>query len=130
MKINYFILFLVAGFAFLSFKQTPGIAGKWYGFIKGPHGEIAKGPNGEVAKFVYDFNVNGNQFTGIAQGPDGSLTIKDGKINNSTISFYMLSSLKEGYIGNTGKFYGDSILLNVTFNADTTYHFVLRRTPQ
>jgi hypothetical protein len=51
MRLKYLILSLIVGFAVLGFQQSPGIAGKWYGNLKGP--------KGQVAKLVYDFKVDG-----------------------------------------------------------------------
>jgi hypothetical protein len=111
------ISLLAVSFFATYFLQTPGMSGKWVGFLKAP--------NGMSVQMIYDFQVEGQVLTGSQQGPDGTLTIEDGKIKDSLFSF-TATGLQSAY--QSGKYYGDSISLNVVLANGMNFHLTLKRT--
>jgi hypothetical protein len=99
------------------FLQTPSMTGKWAGLLKAP--------NGMLVQLIYDFQIKGENLTGSMQGPDGSGPITDGKMKDSVFSFSM-AGLQTAY--QSGKYYGDSIILNIALESGANFHLTLKRT--
>lgn len=81
MKIYALLLgvLLVAGCATLSGPPAPAIDGKWEGAME---------MMGQSTKISYEFMSDGKSLTGTTTGPqDQLIEIKNGKINDSNISF-------------------------------------------
>jgi hypothetical protein len=113
MKITLFIL----GFFTIYFVQTPSMSGKWKGFLKIP--------TGDSIKLIYNFQVKGEKLFGSMQGPDGIGAIEDGKIKDSVFSFIITGNK---VATNSGKYYGDSVGLDVALTGGMKYHLTLKRT--
>jgi hypothetical protein len=89
--------------------------GKWTGAVKTPNGDFP---------LSYTFTVDGGKLTGTAEAQNTSTAISDGKINGTDFSFnldFNGTSLK-----NTGKYYGDSITVEVDYQG-TMLHGLLKR---
>jgi hypothetical protein len=93
------------------------LSGKWTGMIKTP--------DGNDLKINYVFKVDGNKLTGTAQGDGQPAPIDSGKINGNDFSFSV--SNPEGVIfKHTGKYYGDSVSMNIDVNGTKIHATLLR----
>jgi len=104
MKINYPVSLTVIGFLSLCFTAIQDVSGKWSGYLKLT--------NRDSARLVYNFNVNKEKLSGSLEGPDGTVSFTDGSIKDSILSFHVMGGA-EGDALHTGKYYGDSIILQV-----------------
>lgn len=91
------------------------LTGKWGGSFKTPQGDFP---------VKYTFKVDGDKLTGSADSDQGSLPISDGKINGNDFTFSL--DFNGTAIKNTGKFYGDSVVIDAAING-TSLHGVLKR---
>lgn len=78
------------------------ISGRWEGNISGPDGDF---------QLVFNFHVEGNYLTGMAETPNGDNPISDGKVKGDHFSFK--TRFNDSYIDNEGTISGDTINLKV-----------------
>lgn len=100
-------LFCLAAFADLT--------GKWTGVLKMANNDLP---------VTYNFKVEGDKLTGNAEAPQGVLPLMEGKISGTEFSFNL--DFNGMPIKHTGKYYGDSIAIDVEFNGSKV-HATLKR---
>ena len=98
------------------FAAFTDFSGKWAG--------ILTTENGDQYPLVYDFKIDGDKLTGSAQTPKGELPIDDGKVNGDKFTFTV--TLGDLEIPHSGKFYGDSIGVDIAANGAKA-HTTLKR---
>jgi len=101
---------------FVSFATIENLNGKWTGLLKTDQGD--------EYPLVYNFKINGDQLTGTARTPKGDMPINDGEIKGDTFSFNVIVNNME--IDHTGKFYGDSVGVDISLG-DARTHTTLTR---
>jgi hypothetical protein len=101
---------------FVSFAAIENLNGKWTGLLKTDQGD--------EYPLLYNFKIEGNQLTGTAKTPKGDMPINDGKITGDTFTFNVIVNNME--IDHTGKFYGDSVGVDISLG-DTKSHATLKR---
>jgi hypothetical protein len=107
------IAFLTSAHLFA--QTTPqSLAGKWSAPVDA---------HGTKATLYYTFAVTGQTLTGDLQGPQGTVMIQNGTFKDSVLSFDV-----EGrtVLHQTGKFYGDSVTIDLKVH-DDNYHLHLTR---
>ena len=90
------------------FAMTTGLNGKWTG--------NAESPNGSV-EISYNFNVDGQTLTGSVQGPQGTVDLMNGTYKDSILAFDIMVGGSRGILHQSGKYYGDSIVLDFTIRS-------------
>jgi len=100
----------------VSFAAIADFSGVWTGTLKVE--------TGEVYPLLYDFKIDGDKLTGTAKTPKGDLPIDDGKITGNDFKFTV--TLGDMEITHTGKFYADSIGVDIAVG-DTKAHTTLLR---
>ena len=101
----------------ICFAAIADLSGKWTGTIKTP--------DGNDLKIYYVFKVDGNKLTGTATGDGSPTPIDNGKINGNDFSFSV--SNPEGVVfKHNGKYYGDSIGMNIEFNGNKLHATLVR----
>src|ERR1700749_136717 len=101
---------------FVSFAAIENLNGKWSGLLKTDQGD--------EYPLVYNFRIDGNQLTGTAKTPKGDMPINDGTIKGNTFTFNVMIGDME--IDHTGKFYGDSVGVDLSLG-DIRSHATLKR---
>ncbi|MDN3549432.1 hypothetical protein [Mucilaginibacter aquaedulcis] len=102
-----------------SFAALSDYSGTWTGTLKTE--------TGEVYPLLYNFKVDGDKLTGTAKTPKGDLPIDDGKVNGNDFKFTVV--LGDMEIEHTGKFYTDSVSVDIAANGAKA-HTVLKRKQQ
>lgn len=92
------------------------LAGKWTCSIKTP--------DGQEFPLTYTFKVDGTKLTGTASSPEGEVPLDSGKVNGSDFTFQV--SVNGMVIAHTGKYYGDSVGMNIDINGQKI-HTTLKR---
>lgn len=116
MKKSFLTLALVTFCFVAGFAAIAGIAGKWEGKLETE--------TGEVYPLLYNFQIDGDKLTGTAKTPKGDMPIEDGKITGNDFKFTV--SIEDIHIAHTGKFYGDSVGVDIEANGSKT-HTTLKR---
>jgi hypothetical protein len=98
------------------FGTIANLNGKWTGLLKTDQGD--------EYPLLYNFTINGDQLTGTAKTPKGDMPINDGKIVGDKFTFNVLISGME--VDHSGKFYGDSIGVDISLG-DAHSHATLKR---
>lgn len=106
---------LVFGAFLICFAVVADLTGKWAGSIKTPNGDFP---------IKYTFKVDGEVLTGTADAPGGAIPITDGKISGNNFVFNM--DVNGNAVKNVGKFYGDSITIDVNYQG-MNMHGMLKR---
>lgn len=106
---------LVCCCALVTFAVIADINGKWAGALL---------MDGNSIPLTYTFKVDGDKLTGVAESPYGPANIDNGKIKDNTFSFSTTVSGMD--IPQTGKFYGDSVALDVEVNGAKLHTVLLR----
>ncbi len=101
----------LAGFATIA-----NLNGKWTGLLKTDQGD--------EYPLVYNFKISGDQLSGTAKTPKGDMPINDGTIKGDTFTFNVIVNNME--IDHTGKFYGDSVGVDISLG-DARTHATLKR---
>ena len=97
MKNKFVTSLLLSSCLLFMFFTVINLSGKW---------------TGKAFPISYNFNVEKDSIlTGTFTGPDGSIDIKNGVIKGTDFSFDMEG--RSGVIHNTGKYYGDSIIVSM-----------------
>lgn len=108
-------LALVFGGTLICLAVMADLTGKWKGAFKTPNGEFP---------IAYTFKVDGEKLTGSATSRQGDIPITDGKI--SGVNFVFNIDYNGTPLKNVGKFYGDSITIDIAMGANPL-HGVLKR---
>jgi len=90
--------------------------GKWKGTLKTP--------DGNELQVTYNFKVDGDNLTGTAESPAGSVTVDNGKITGDTFTFKV--TVDGNDYPHKGKLYADSCGMDIDFGG-TTSHFTIKR---
>ena len=90
--------------------------GHWYGTLKTD--------DGTEYPLQYNFKVDGDKLSGSVKGPHGDLAITDGEIHGSDFSFAV--TLDKLYLLHSGRFYPDSISLNIEAGDDKAHTTLMR----
>jgi hypothetical protein len=101
---------------FVSFATIENLNGRWTGLLKTDQGD--------EYPLLYNFKIDGDQLSGTAKTPKGDMTINDGKITGNTFTFNVIVNNME--IDHSGKFYGDSVGVDISLG-DTKTHATLKR---
>ncbi|HEY8782128.1 MAG TPA: hypothetical protein VIM16_10960 [Mucilaginibacter sp.] len=101
------------------FAIVADLAGKWSGTLKTP--------DGNEIPLTYTFKTDSGKLTGITSGPQGDITITDGKIISPT-DFTFSISVNGTDVKHTGKFYpdADSIGMDIDYQG-MKMHTTLKR---
>lgn len=81
--------------------------------------------NGDLYPLQYTFKIDGDKLNGSALSPKGELPIENGKITGSDFKFTV--TLGEMDIEHTGKFYADSVSMDLTANGSKTHTVLVRK---
>lgn len=108
-------LALVCCTVLVSLAVIADLNGKWSGSVQTPNGDYPVN---------FTFKVDGDKLTGTAGVDAGAIPLTDGKVNGANFSFGM--DFNGVPLKNTGKFYGDSITIDVDYQG-TIMHGVCKR---
>jgi len=100
----------------MGFGTITNLNGKWTGLLKTDQGD--------EYPLLYNFTINGDQLTGTAKTPKGDMPINDGKIEGNKFTFNVMIGSME--IDHSGKFYGDSVGVDISLG-DARSHATLKR---
>ena len=100
-----------------SFAAIADFSGMWTGTLKTD--------TGEVYPLLYNFKVDGDKLTGTAKTPKGDLPIDDGKITGTDFKFTV--TLGDMEIEHTGKFYDDSVSVDIAADGAKAHTTLLRK---
>ena len=100
----------------VGFGTITNLNGKWTGLLKTDQGD--------EYPLVYTFRIDGDQLTGTAKTPKGDMPINDGTVKGNTFTFNVMIGNME--IDHTGKFYGDSVGVDLSLG-DIKSHATLKR---
>jgi len=100
----------------VSLATFADLSGNWSGPFRGL--------DGNIYTLTYNFKVDGNKLTGTAGWPEGTVSIDEGKVNGSDLTFKL--NFDGEIIPHTGKYYQDSVAMDIVLN-DQKMHFVLKR---
>jgi hypothetical protein len=114
MKRKIFTTALLAFCTLICLAAITDLTGKWKGVLK-----IG---DGNEFPLTYTFKVDGENLTGSITSPQGEIPLSEGKINGSDFTFKI--DVNGTTIANTGKYYGDSTVVNSDFNGQKL-HLVL-----
>lgn len=92
------------------------LSGEWSGTLRTG--------DGNEYPLLYNFKVDGDKLTGTARGPHGDLPITDGEVHGASFTFDV--KLDKLHLLHTGKFYPDSVSLNIESD-DAQAHTTLVR---
>ncbi|AYL94114.1 glycoside hydrolase [Mucilaginibacter celer] len=118
MKKAFLTIALLTTFVAICVAAINGFAGKWEGKLETE--------TGEVYPLLYNFQIDGDKLTGTAKTPKGDMPIEEGKITGNDFKFTV--SIEDIHIAHTGKFYGDSVGVDIEFNGSKA-HSTLKRCP-
>lgn len=106
---------IVCAVALATFAAIADLNGKWVGQVS---------MQGNDIPLTYNFKVDGDKLTGVAESSYGPSTIENGKVKGDSIFF---TTNVSGYeIPQRGKFYQDSVSLNIEVQG-SNLHAVLTR---
>ena len=100
-----------------SFATITDFSGMWTGTLKTD--------TGEMYPLLYNFRVDGDKLTGTAKTPKGDLPIDDGKVTGTDFKFTVTLGNME--IEHSGKFYGDSVGVDIAVNGTKAHTTLLRK---
>ncbi len=113
-KVNYNRPTVICFFA--GFATIENLNGRWTGLLKTD--------GGDEYPLMYNFKIDGSQLSGTAKTPKGDMPINDGKITGDTFTFNVIVNNME--IDHSGKFYGDSVGVDISLG-DARSHATLKR---
>ena len=116
MKKMFALSTLMLFFAAVCFAAVTTLDGQWIGTLRTD--------DGNEYPLSYTFKIDGEKLTGTVKGPNGDLQIMDGEIHGSEFSFTV--NLMKMHLLHTGKFYVDSVSLNIESD-DAKAHTTLTR---
>jgi hypothetical protein len=92
------------------------LTGQWKGTVAMP--------DGSDIQLTYNLKAEGEKLTGTVVSPQGELPISDGKISGSNFTFNI--SIQGAAIPHAGKYYGDSVGIDIDYNG-YKMHSTLKR---
>ena len=98
------------------FAAIADFSGSWAG--------ILTMDNGDQYPLIYTFKIEGEHLTGTVKTPKGELPVDDGKITGDKFTFTV--TLGDIEIPHSGRFYGDSIGVDIAANGAKA-HTTLKR---
>jgi len=98
------------------FAAVTNLNGQWVGTLTTD--------DGTQYPLNYNFKIAGDKLTGTVKGPNGDLPLIDGEVHGSDFSFTV--NLMKMHLLHTGKFYADSVSMNIESD-DAKVHTVLTR---
>ena len=101
---------------FAGFATIANLTGSWTG--------VLKTDQGDEYPLYYNFRIDGNKLTGTAKTPKGDMPINDGIITQNSFTFNVVVGGME--INHIGKFYGDSVGVDINLG-DAKSHATLKR---
>jgi hypothetical protein len=101
---------------FTGFETIESLNGRWTGLLKTDQGD--------EYPLLYNFKIEGDQLTGTAKTPKGDMPINDGKVSGNSFTFNVVVNNME--IDHSGKFYGDSVGVDISLG-DARSHATLVR---
>jgi hypothetical protein len=116
MKKKFLMTALLVGCFLFGSAAIENLNGKWTGLLKTDQGD--------EYPLLYNFKIDGDQLTGTAKTPKGDMAINDGKITGDTFTFNVIVAGME--VDHTGKFYGDSVGVDLRLG-DVKSHATLLR---
>ena len=99
----------------ICFAAVKSLDGEWTGTLKTDDAQYP---------LLYHFKVDGEKLTGTVRGPHGDLPLMDGEVHGAEFSFMV--NLEKMHLLHTGKFYPDSVSLDIECD-DAKAHTVLTR---
>jgi hypothetical protein len=106
MKIKFLTTTVLLCSALICFAAFAELSGKWKG--------ILKMSDGNELPLTYVFKVDGEKLSGSVISERGEIPLTDGKITGNDFKFNI--AINDNVIANTGKYYGDSTIINSDFN--------------
>jgi len=107
MKRKIFTAILLICVVTIGFAAIADLTGSWKGVLQMGENDLP---------LTYTFKVDGDKLTGSVTSPQGELPISDGKIAGADFTFKL--DVNGTTIANTGKYYGDSTVINSDFNGN------------
>ncbi|MDB5003098.1 MAG: glycoside hydrolase [Mucilaginibacter sp.] len=90
----------------ICFAAIAELSGKWKG--------VLKMSDGNELPLTYVFKVDGEKLSGSVISERGEIPLTEGKVKGSDFTFNI--TINDNVIPNTGKYYGDSTVINSDFN--------------
>lgn len=115
MKKMFALSIMLLSFAAICFAAVNSFDGRWTGTLKTDDAQYP---------LLYNFKIDGDKLTGTVRGPHGDLHLMDGEVHGTEFSFMV--NLEKMHLLHTGKFYADSVSLDIECN-DAKAHTVLTR---
>jgi hypothetical protein len=115
MKKMFALSMMLLCFAAICFAAVKTLDGQWTGTLKTDDAQYP---------LLYNFKVDGDKLTGTVRGPHGDLPLLDGEVHGTDFSFMV--NLEKMHLLHTGKFYPDSVSMDIECN-DAKAHTVLKR---
>jgi hypothetical protein len=115
MKKLFSLSMMLICFVAISFAAAKSLDGQWTGTLKTDDAQYP---------LLYHFKVDGDKLTGTVKGPHGYLPLVDGEVHGTEFSFMV--NLEKMHLLHTGKFYPDSVSLDIECD-DAKAHTVLTR---
>ncbi len=116
MKRKIFTTAFLLGSFIVCLAAIADLTGKWSG--------VLKLGDGNELPLTYVFKVDGEKLTGAITSPQGELPIAEGKVTGADFTFKI--DVNGTTIANTGKYYGDSTIINSDFNGQKLHIKLLR----
>jgi hypothetical protein len=116
MKRKVFTTALLLGSFIVCLAAIADLTGKWSGVLK-----IG---DGNELPLTYVFKVDGDKLTGSVASLQGELPISEGKVTGADFTFKL--DVNGTTVANTGKYYGDSTIINADFNGQKLHIKLLR----
>ena len=116
MKKKTFILVSFLSVFAVFMASTSDLSGKWYGKLISA--------DGTEYPLLYNLNLVGDSITGAAKSPHGEFPIEGGKLD--TAGFHFKVTVNGLDIPHNGKFYGDSVGMDISLNGAGVHTTLLR----
>ena len=110
MKKKFSIAALLVCCVVVEFAAFADLTGKWKGVLKFGDNEIA---------LTYTFKVDGEKLSGTIGSDQGDFPIADGKIKGNDFTFTL--DFNGEKLPHTGKYYGDSTIIDSEFGGNKTH---------
>ncbi len=117
MKIKIFTTMALVCCFMVCFAAIADLTGKWTGTLQTP--------DGNSMDVTYNFKLDGEKLTGTAQSQGVDVTIDSGKVIGNDITF-SVTNTQGVLIKHIGKYYGDSISMNLDYEG-MKMHTTLKR---
>lgn len=116
MKKKTLTLFLLLSAFAIFVAAVSDLSGKWSGKL------IAA--DGTEYPLLYNLSLAGDSITGTAKSPQGEFPIEEGKLD--TAGFHFKVTVNGLDIPHSGKFYGDSVGMDISLNGSGVHTTLVR----